>query len=75
LKNKSNSPPKTDKKEVVNVSVQDAISLCYKHKIFIYPVYHIGFWYVEVDIHGTKKRFQKAIGKGSVLCSKKPDYD
>lgn len=75
MKNKSNSPPKTDKTGEVNISVQDAISLCFKHKVFIYPVHYLGYWYVEVDINGKKNRFKKAIGKGGVLCSKKPVYD
>lgn len=74
MKKKSSSLQKTDKKQE-QVSVEKSILLCHKHKIFVYPVHYLGFWYVEVDIHGTKKRFNKAVGKGLVLCSKKPIYN
>jgi hypothetical protein len=75
LKNKSSSLPKMANKEEIKISAEKAISICFKHKVFIYPVHHLGSWYVEVDINGNKKRFQKAIGKGMMLCSKKPVYD
>lgn len=72
---KSNLLQKTDKKKEVYISIQEALSFCFKHNIKIYVVHYLGFWYVEVDINGNKKRFNKVIGKGSILCSKKPIYN
>lgn len=75
MKKKSSSLQKTAEKQEVYVSVEKAKSICFKHNVFVYPVHYYGFWYVEVDIHGKKTKFNKPIGKGGVLCSKKPLYE
>lgn len=62
------------KKLNLGITINEARRICINNNIKIYPVYRLGSWYVEVEQNGKKKRFDKEIGVGSVLSSKKPVY-
>lgn len=55
------------------ITIEKARVLCIRHDIKIYPVYRLGFWYIEVEQNGRKRRFDKEIGRGNTLSSKKPN--
>lgn len=62
------------KKSSLGITISEARRICINNDIKIYPVYRLGFWYVEVEQNGKKKRFDKEIGSGLSLSSKKPIY-
>jgi len=61
-------------KKYVSRLNQEVYSFVLKNNIKIYPIYIDEFWYVEVNVFGSKKTFNKKIGKGKSLTSKEPYY-
>jgi hypothetical protein len=62
------------KKLNLGITINEARRICINNNIKIYPIYHLGRWYVEVEQNGKKKRFDKVIGVGMSLTSNKPNY-
>jgi len=58
------------------MKINDALLICSRNDIKVYPVSKNGFWYVEVSI-GEKvvKTYNKKIGKGATLSSKSPKFE
>lgn len=64
-------------KKKLNFSINrdEAFSLCLKNNIKVYPVNKNGYWYIQVSVDDKiVKTYDKEIGKGSVLSTKKLLY-
>lgn len=41
--------------------INQALQICYRNNVKVYPVNVNWKWYIEADINGKKKRFSKAV--------------
>jgi hypothetical protein len=57
------------------ISLNQARRICEQSNIKVYPVNKNGFWYIQVNVGGSIKTFDKKIGSGLTLSSTKPIYN
>lgn len=62
------------KKSSSSIQVNEAIIICHRNGVKIYPVSRLGFWYVQVEYNGRTKRIDKPIGAGATLSTHKPNF-
>ena len=51
-----------------------AMQKCHKNKVLVYPVMHLGKWYIERDSNGQRYRYPKHIEKDKQSISMELTY-
>lgn len=46
--------------------LKETASICNQRNIKVYPVYSLGNWYIEVNINGNLKRYNKQLRKEEI---------
>ena len=66
---------RSNKKSSSSIKYEDALRICELNNIKVYPINKNGYWYIQVNINGSIKTFDKKIGSGLTLSTSKPIYD